>query len=162
MIRLQQDNQVFYHRAVALFIHQGRVLLHRIGRNPYWSLPGGRVSMMEASREAVVREMQEELEVAIQVDRLVWVVENFFREKERFFHELGHYYLVSLPDGHELYRRSGAFEGWEEGTTIIFQWHPLEGLEALPLNPGFLPQALQHISEGIRHIVSRDAAIVPV
>ena len=44
-----------------MIIDYGRILLHRADYEDFWSLPGGRVEMLEDSREALRREMLEEL-----------------------------------------------------------------------------------------------------
>ena len=44
--------------------------------------------MLENSKDAIVREMQEEIGARVNVHRLLWVVENFFEYNARSFHEL--------------------------------------------------------------------------
>ncbi len=51
----------------------------------------------ETSAETLQREMVEELGVAVEVGRLLWVVENFFDFEKRHWHELGFYYLMTVP-----------------------------------------------------------------
>ena len=52
---------------------------------------------MEDAEKALAREMQEELGVDVCVDRLLWVVENFFNYQDNPYHELGLYFLMSIP-----------------------------------------------------------------
>ena len=61
-------------------------------------------------------------------------------------------------DGPEagLYERSEPFEGREDGLTLIFQWHRLDRLAALPLYPTFLREALRALPEAIAHVVHSD------
>ncbi len=57
---------------------RGRVLMIRRGTEPgrgLWSIPGGRVEAGETSREAVVREVEEETHVRITPNGLAGVVE---------------------------------------------------------------------------------------
>jgi len=57
---------------------RGRVLVIRRGTEPgrgLWSIPGGRVEAGETSRQAVVREVEEETHVRIALNGLAGVVE---------------------------------------------------------------------------------------
>src|SRR6188472_974272 len=103
-----------------------RVLIHRGPTDPFWTMPGGRVEMMESAAVALKREMLEELDADVQIKRLLWVVENFFSYMGRDWHELAFYFLISFPPGSTLYDYRDTFTGDEEGTEIIFQWHDLD------------------------------------
>ncbi len=64
--------------------------------------------------------MREELEVEVRVERLIWVVENFFEYQGMSPHELGLYFLMRFPEGSPLYGKQEPFEGDEEGIKLIF------------------------------------------
>jgi ADP-ribose pyrophosphatase YjhB (NUDIX family) len=55
-----------------------RVLIQGVDTETSVVLPGGRVELREPSSEALKREMQEELEVEVNVERLVSLLENFY------------------------------------------------------------------------------------
>ncbi len=46
----------------------------------YWAMPGGRAEIGETSARTIVREMQEELGCEVEVERLLWTVENFYAD----------------------------------------------------------------------------------
>ena len=52
-------------RTVAVLLHCGRLLTHRMEHDNFWSLPGGRVEFGEASAAALARELHEELGITI-------------------------------------------------------------------------------------------------
>jgi len=54
------------------------VLLQRVAGSDHWLLPGGRVEMLEPSRERLAREIQEELGARPRVGRLLRIIESFF------------------------------------------------------------------------------------
>jgi len=81
-----------------------RILFQRFKNSDYWFLPGGRVEMMEETQETIEREILEEYGWTIKSNRLVWVVENFFRLEKKDFHELGFYFLVQINEDVEIYR----------------------------------------------------------
>jgi len=99
--------------------------------------------------------MQEELNTAVKVGRLVWIVENFFKEKERSYHEIGMYYLMGLPVGSAIVS-SQEYTSKDGPVTLRFRWFPVSELEQVTLRPSFLKKALQNLPEQIEHIVWND------
>lgn len=156
MITFDQGKARFNHRVAGIALNGDRVLIHRAEMDDFWSLPGGRVSMLESTADALKREMQEELGVEIYIERLVWVVENFFEHDGRDYHELAFYYLMAFPHGSYLYDRGEPFSRDEEGIKLIFRWRRLDELGEIPLYPSFLQEKLSAIPETIEHIVHID------
>ena len=69
----------------AVVIEDERVVLVRRGRPPAygeWSLPGGAVEPGEMLEEAVVREVQEEIGLKVEVVEVVAVLDRIFRDEE--------------------------------------------------------------------------------
>lgn len=153
MITFDQGKARFNHRAAGIVLNRDRVLIHRAEIDDFWSLPGGRVSMLESTTDALKREMREELGVEVYIERLVWVVENFFEYDGRNYHELALYYLMAFMHGHHLYDRNEPFSGDEEGIKLVFRWHRLDELRKILLYPSFLQEKLSAIPETIEHIV---------
>ena len=100
-----EPNDVFSERAGVTFVLRvaglalsgDRVLLHRSVLDDFWSLPGGRINIGETTESALIREMLEETDIEVGVSRLLWTAENFFEYRGVSFHELGLYYLMTLP-----------------------------------------------------------------
>jgi len=156
MIMFQDGTVVFNYRVVGIALNGDRVLLHRAEKDDFWALPGGRGELLEPSKDTLKREMQEELGVDVTVERLVWVVENFFEYDDRYFHELAFYFLMTLPEDSDLYAKGGPFAGTEEGSKLIFQWHQIGDLEKTPLYPTFLRRGLRSMPSATEHVVHRD------
>lgn len=148
MISFLVDEVRFNFRAAAVIIDDGHVLLHRAAHEGFWSLPGGRVEAGEPSAATIARELVEELGPAFdaQVDRLLWVVENFFVYEATRSHELGMYYLVKLGASNPYLDKARTFDGVEddlphyegEHIRLVFQWFPLDSLADVPLYPTIL------------------------
>jgi len=157
----------FVHRVAGVCIHESHVLLQRAESDDFWFLPGGRIEIMESSEAAIKREMREELKLEgdVQVERLLWVVENLFIDDNGGTptHELGLYYLVSFAANSELYdtgkthmaiEDTGAFA--DEPITFALRWFLLEALDDIRLYPTFLRAALRNLPANAQHIVHQD------
>jgi ADP-ribose pyrophosphatase YjhB (NUDIX family) len=158
MISFEKDHVRFNYRVAGVAVRDRRVLLHRTEEEDFWSLPGGRCEMGEPSREALRREMREELAVDVEVERLLWVVENFFSYNGQECHEVGFYYLMAFPDDSPLHAMGEAFLGDELGTKLIFRWHDLATINDLPIYPSFLRDGLAAIPATLEHVVHVDGA----
>lgn len=166
LITFTSGDRAFNMRAVAVILHNEQVLIHRAVNEDFWTLPGGRVELGEPAAETIRREMQEELEVGVEVVRLLWLVENFFEYAGKRWHEVAFYYEVTLPPGCPLYESTEPFSGTEEyfldapgGLELIFQWHPVAGLENVYLLPSFLRTGLRSLPEHMQCIVHEDEPI---
>ncbi len=176
MIEFDQDGVRFNYRVAAIAFDEGRVLLQSVpdevqdpatgsaqapstgSGQAFWCLPGGRAELREPAQETVRREMLEELSVAVRVERLVWVIENFFQHRGRTYHELGLYFLVELPERSPLRGRREPFVGYEtDGSEITFQWHDLARLVELPLHPTFLRTALGSLPGTTEYVIHTDS-----
>lgn len=72
-------------RVSALIIENNRVLLiaHKKKNNVYWLLPGGGVGFGETLRDALVRELEEELAISLEVGELLFVADSINRDERR-------------------------------------------------------------------------------
>jgi ADP-ribose pyrophosphatase YjhB (NUDIX family) len=125
-------------------------------------LPGGRAEHGETAEQTITREMREELETDVHVDRLLWIVENFFEYEGLSYHELALYFLIRFPQG-SAPLDAEAFDRSDGGVPLRFRWFPVrrEELVALPLLPAFLPLGLTDLPLSVVHIVHRDAIPPP-
>lgn len=159
MIRFEQGSDCFNYRVVGVAVHEQAVLLHQAEGDRFWTFPGGRAELGEAAEQTLQREMREELGVNVEVVRLLWFVENFFKYEGMDYHEIALYFLMRLPAGCEYLLGPGPFHSQEdEGTKLLFRWfaYQPEILKGLPLLPSFLQTALQELPESVQHIVHRD------
>jgi hypothetical protein len=100
--------------------------------------------------------MQEELEIAVQVGRLLWLVENFFEHGGQAFHEIGLYYETAFPAGSPYSDKSAVYRRMtESGHEVLFQWFPLDTLHALNLVPPFLKECVHDLPRQTQHLIER-------
>ena len=156
MISFEIDGSQFNYRTVGIALYGDQVLLHRSEMDDFWSLPGGRVEMLEAAGDALKREMLEELDVSIHIQRLAWIVENFFEYDNKPYHEIAFYFLMTFPGDSQLYEKDEPFVAYDNGIKLIFRWYGLDEIRKLELYPAFLRDGLRSIPENIKHIVHTD------
>src|SRR4051794_3912081 len=155
LIRFEEGERRFQCRVVGIAYDEGRVLLHHADWEDFWTFPGGRAELGESLADGLRREMQEELDTVVVVERLLWVVENFFIYDNKTYHELGFYFLMTLPADAPLRAARAPFLRDDEGTHLIFEWHPLATLDKVRLFPAFLRAALQALPEGPQHVIEQ-------
>lgn len=144
-------------RAAAIVRHEdGRVLLHRLEHDAFWALPGGGIEPGESAAQAITRELQEELNIAVALEDLAFVVENFFNHAGMAYHEIGLYLRARPLPGSFLDVSAGPYEGVEGARKLVFAWFDREQLAGLDLRPAFLRSALTQETVGVQHIVHRD------
>ena len=82
----------------AIICHDGKILATQRGYGDYkdgWEFPGGKVEAGENPRHAIVREIQEELNVTVEPGDLVTTVEYDYPK----FHLTMHCYLCTIREG---------------------------------------------------------------
>ncbi len=155
MISFDIDDVRFNYRCAAICRSEGRVLLHRPHQDDFWALPGGRCEPGEAARQAVVREIREELDVSVSAGRLVFVVENFFTYDDWNGHELGMYFEVELPDDSPIAEKREAWTPVVE-PGAVFRWFRKGDLGEVDVKPRFLAERLFDLPDETEHLVVRD------
>lgn len=147
----------FKFRIAGLILHQGQVLLTRDNDGPYYYLPGGKLRMNETSIETIVREMQEEIHETVKVERLLWVVENFFQEQRNraFYHEFSLYYLLSIHETSKILQQPISTFYEANQVKIEMKWVPLRDLQNLPVFPEFLKERVFTLPQTPEHIIIR-------
>ena len=92
--RTRHDNQIFGVRATGLVVQDEKLYLVKSPEGNYYTL-GGAIKLGETTKEAVQREMQEELGIDVEVGPLAFIVENQFNLQEKSYHQIEFLYLVT-------------------------------------------------------------------
>jgi len=166
MVTLTKADTHFVYRVAGVAVTEDAVLLHRAETDGFWTLPGGRVHVLESAEEALRREIHEEIGVQPTVGRLLWIGENFFQYNGVRCHELGLYFSMRFAPDSRAYNRTEPFHGEEDVEVapnrklkLIFQWFPREKrvLESLTVYPAFLQKTLIELPAQPQHVVHYDA-----
>lgn len=146
-----KETKWFRYRAAAIIIENDCVLLARNEKSDYYYSVGGGVHVGETAEAAVKREVLEETGVAYEVDRLVIVHENFFRDQGMDCHEVALYYLMKPRGSQELNSDS-----YTQGVRETMHWIPISDLDHYVAYPTFLKKELSSFSPTIKHIVTQE------
>ncbi|GBQ23990.1 ADP-ribose pyrophosphatase [Gluconacetobacter sacchari DSM 12717] len=123
----------------AAILHADRLLLVLRRRNPeadHWGLPGGKLDPYETVADATIREIAEELGIAITLTRLLCVVDQI--DRARSTHWVAPVFLAAIRDGAPAIQEPDALADWG--------WFPLTALPA-PLTEA-TRQALAALTPG--------------
>lgn len=156
MLTIKSKHARFTVRVAGVCLRDDHVLLHTGEGTDFWSLPGGRCEMGESSAETLRREMEEETGLHVTVGDLLWVMENFYTDKGKSFHEIGFYYRMELPSSTPSPNQQLEFTGMEGAHYLTFRWFPLTEVAHLRLYPTYFRQALHDLPQTTRHVVHRD------
>jgi len=155
MVNFHDGGQVFSLRSSCVCLRKDEVLLFYYPKVDLWSLPGGRCNLLEDTLMAVKREFVEEMGEEINVQRLLWVVENFFNMKGENYHELLFIYLAELRNNSKIVQKD-EFYAIEGEVQMPCKWVKIKDLGKYNLLPKFLIEKLANIPDTIEHIVNVD------
>ena len=138
-ISFKNYNEKFNYRVCGMIISDGKILAMHDERSPYYYLPGGRVKIGETAEHAVIREVQEELNITPKLVRPLWLNQAFFTEDvdDLHYHELCIYFLMDINDT-DLLLRGRSFTVNEGQCTHTFEWLEFERLKDEYFYPLFL------------------------
>jgi ADP-ribose pyrophosphatase YjhB (NUDIX family) len=158
MISFDAGTHQFHYRVAAVILRGRDVLLHQLEGDEFWALPGGRVEAGETASQAIVREFNEELGVAVECGEFLGAAENFFSYAGKPHHELGLYFAATPDPPTPLATAEGPYLGIEGERPLRFAWFDRSTLHSIDLRPRFLMDALASEEVRIGHAVQRDVA----
>ncbi len=156
MLVIKRKGARFTVRVAGVCVRDGHVLLHTADGLDFWSLPGGRNEMGEQTADTVQREMWEETGLEVTVGKLLWVMENFYVDEGKAFHEIGFYYQMTLPDSLPSPDLQPEFSGVEGNMPLTFRWFPRAEVENVRLFPTYFRHALRELPTSPVHVVHHD------
>lgn len=155
MINFKTENGVFNFRVAGILFNENKVLVHRLLNDDFYAFPGGRVEMFENTENTIIREMKEELDIDVIVNRLLWVSEHFFTHKDSKYHEICFYYLIECEDSN-LLEKGDVFYVTEGNNKFEFKWVGLADIRKHVIYPTFIKDKIKDLPITVERIVDVD------
>ncbi len=155
-IEIKTDKKKFKYRVNGIVIKDNKILTIKMKNNVSYCLPGGHVELGEDSKTAIIREMLEELDTNVTIQKELAVVENFYTDKNSLLtHEISFYYIVN-PDNFsnislEDYSKYENDKG--EIKQHNFVWLPINTLREFDFRPTFIKEKLINNNYEFEHII---------
>ena len=101
-IKIKDENGKFRLRVSGMIIKNNKLLVHETQKFKGYCLPGGHVEVGESTKQAILREMKEELKINVKITDLLCINENIYDTGETTSQEINYYYKLEnldfLPD----------------------------------------------------------------
>lgn len=140
-------------RVGAVIIKDGKFLMAGNDYNTdYLYSVGGRIKFGETAEEAIVREVYEETGVRMEVDRLGFVHENYFRgdmpdNEGQLIYEISFYFYMKVPEDFDPVCESMTESGYREFLVWVSPEDPRK------YYPGFFRTELSQKQEGVKYFI---------
>lgn len=145
-----RDGQIKYrYRAAAVIIENESVLMVTSDISDYYYSIGGAVHLGEKAEDAVLREVFEEAGIKCEIERLLFINENFFIEDGFENHEISLYFLMKPVDFNSVMEESNSC-GFKE----YLRWIPIKDLSSYKAFPAFFKSELLNIPSTVKHIIT--------
>ena len=141
-------------RVTGVFIRDGKILLNDCS-GIHYALPGGRVKMDEDSKEALKREVKEEMDENIQNISFMGIFENFFTLDDTKVHEYMWMYQADFEDK-KMFQSDNLYlaEGEKENH---FEWVKLEDLTKIDFRPKAAIPLIQNMDHQVHHVINHNS-----
>jgi ADP-ribose pyrophosphatase YjhB (NUDIX family) len=151
MITYEKGDIKFNFRVSAVIYNseKTKVLVLQTPGCEFCALPGGRVEELESSKDAIIREMKEEMSINIEV-QLTKMYEMFFLLSSKRYHELTYYYVVTKLDDISIYEKS-EFPGNEKKDW--FKWVDLADLPNVDFRPAAMKKTIIEKDCKLEHVI---------
>mgnify|MGYP005768429315 CR=1 FL=1 len=155
-IKIKTKNGKFRLRVSGMLIEDDRLLVHETQKFIGCCLPGGHVEIGESTKQAMLREMREELKIDVEIIDLFCINENIYITDGKVNQEINYYYkLKSLS---KLPKNSFTIKEIDKGVEKEhkFHWIKIEDLDKENFKPNHISKIIRNNIESNNNIVLSD------
>lgn len=124
----------------AIIINNNKILLTQRGYGEYkdkWEFPGGKIEENETKEETIIREIKEELDASIKVEKFLTKVEYDYTS----FYLKMNVFIASLTSSHLLFKEHESYK-WID----ISELNDLDALDLLPADRLIIPYLKDYLN----------------
>lgn len=124
----------------AIIINNNKILLTQRGYGEYkdkWEFPGGKIEENETKEETIIREIKEELDASIKVEKFLTKVEYDYTS----FYLKMNVFITSLTSSHLLFKEHESYK-WID----ISELNDLDALDLLPADRLIIPYLKDYLN----------------
>ncbi len=151
-IMYKLNDCAFNARTVGLLRRDNKLLMAQMQGDDFWTLPGGKIRHSESSKDAVVREFEEEIGGKFETKRLITIIENFFEFEGEKWHQF--IFVYELNDIEKV----PFFQGEKKikDADGVYRWFNIDDLQDEKVKPNVLKNLLNKIPEQLEHSLNFD------
>ncbi len=149
-LTISTKNGIFNYRSTYFIFNQDSILLTSNKYEDYYFMPGGRVKFGETAQNALLREVEEEINIKLDTNqfRFAGIIENYFTLNGNKSHELNMCFHVTIEDP------NGIPDTDDNGN--IFSWVKLSKMNDIQVYPKILKEKAHLFKAGIHNLVNID------
>ena len=124
----------------AIIINNNKILLTQRGYGEYkdkWEFPGGKIEENETKEETIIREIKEELDASIKVEKFLTKVEYNYPS----FYLKMNVFITSLTSSHLLFKEHESYK-WID----VSELNDLDALDLLPADRLIIPYLKDYLN----------------
>ena len=124
----------------AIIINNNKILLTQRGYGEYkdkWEFPGGKIEENETKEETIIREIKEELDASIKVEKFLTKVEYDYTS----FYLKMNVFITSLTSSHLLFKEHESYK-WID----VSELNDLDALDLLPADRLIIPYLKNYLN----------------
>lgn len=129
-------------RVGAILEYKGKILVEKNKKVDFGVITGGRIRTLESGREALIREIKEELNINLAEEKieLKALIENFFEFNNKIYHELYFVYKIELSNDY------GIEDGFEnvDNDDSKFHWYTKDEFKKQKILPVILKEIVDN------------------
>lgn len=156
-LKIKTEKVEFHGRTCGIIKQGNNFLIMRVDNTPYYHMPGGHIEIGEDSKQAIIREIKEEIGCDVQELNLFATQENFWTKNNKTCHGIEFYYIIKPKYELEIrdYQRIEDDKGEEK--LLDFKWVTAEELKNIDLRPSNIRDMLINgeYLKGLTHIIKR-------
>lgn len=154
-LKIKTENEEFHYRTCGIIKQNNKFLIMRVNKTEYYHIPGGHVELGETSKNAVIREIKEEIGCGVKEATLFAIQENFWIRNEKKCHGIEFYYIIEPDICLEQINHETIENDKGEEKLLEFKWVTVDELKEIDLKPANIKELLINgkYLVGLSHLV---------